>query len=166
MLYSKDWLLANFDLVMFILASIATVVHSLVDTRQSPYEILYRWFILLPVGITAIYVFLMHIFFPQHVSSIYGWQMSPYQIQMAMANLGYGITAILSFKASYHFRLATVVGVTFWLWGNAVGHVYQIQVLHTLSPDKAGSWIFTDMFVPIILIISMLKLKRYSHVRS
>lgn len=161
MFSSKDWLLTNFDFSMFILASIVTVVHILIDRKQSPYEILYRWFIFLAVGVTTMYVFIMHIFFPDFASTIYGWQMNPFQIEMAMSNLGYGVIAILSFKASYHFRLATVIAVTCWLWGNAIGHVYQIQVLHVLSPDKAGSWILTDMFTPLILIVSLIKLKRH-----
>ncbi len=161
MFSSKDWLLTNFDLLMFILASIATVLHRLIDRKLNLYEILYRWFIFLAVGITSIYVFIMHIFFPDFSSTLYGWQMNPFQIEMAMSNLGYGVIAILSFKANYHFRLATVIAVTCWLWGNALGHLYQIQVLHVLSPDKAGSWILTDMFTPLILIISIIKLKRH-----
>ncbi len=129
------------------------------NRKLGPFEVLYRWFALLPVGFTSIYAFIMHAFFPVFTAGTIGWANSPFQYEVAMADLSFGVLAILSFKASYGFRLATVIGITCWLWGDAAGHIYQINVNHNFDPGNAGSWLYMDMFLPIILLLPIVKLK-------
>ncbi len=150
---------ANFGLSMFVVAIVFMLIHRLMDRNEAPSEILYRWFSFFPLGITSIYAFIMHAFFPEFTARTIGWQTSPFQYEVAMACLAIGVIAILSFKASYGFRLATVIAATCWLWGDAIGHIYQIRIHHDIAPGNAGSWLYMDMVLPVILIIAIVKLK-------
>lgn len=161
-----DWIplvLSNFGLALLVVALVLIIIEWLIQvvcrTHVSAYEIIYRWVVLLPLGATAIYAFVMHAFFPDLTASTIGWQGSPFQFEVAMADLGFGVIAILSFKASFGFRLATVIGNTFWLWGDAVGHIYQMIAKHDYAIGNAGSWFWMDILIPLILIICIAKLK-------
>jgi hypothetical protein len=153
------WVLFNFGLAMLGVAILLTVIHWMTKQKTSVYEILYRWITLLPFGLTALYSFVVHAFYPVTAAASIGWQVSPFQYEVAMANLGFGLVAILAYKASYGFRLANVIGGTCWLWGDALGHFYQMAAHHNYTIGNAGSWLWVDIFVPLLLIIAVRKFK-------
>ncbi len=161
-----NWWFSYFGLFMFILAIICTFINSLIDRKLPLFEILYRWFSLLPLGFGTLYGCIMHVTFPLLTAKAIGFQDSAFQFEAGMAGLGFGLIAVLSFKASYGFRLATVIATTCWLWGDAIGHVYQISIHENLTPGNAGSWLFMGIFLPLILILSLIKLKRFSRLQG
>ncbi|MEK7298835.1 MAG: DUF6790 family protein, partial [Candidatus Margulisiibacteriota bacterium] len=57
----------------------------------------------------------------------------------------------MAFSRPRPFRLAAVVVVSVWLWGDAVGHMYQMAVSHNFAPGNAGAWFLTDIVVPLLL---------------
>ena len=153
------WVFTNFGLFMALLAVIFSVIQRLTNKKLNLSEILYRWFALFPLGLTAMYAFFLHAFFPDFTAASIGWPNSPFQYEVAMANLGFGMIAILSVYASYGFRLATVVGNTCWLWGDAIGHSYQIYRYHNFTIGNAGSWFYMDMFLPVMLLVCIANIK-------
>ena len=148
-------ILGNFGLFMLILSVIIILVNSSMRKKISFAEITFRWLTLLPLGVTAIYAFLMHILFPNFTAATIGWQSSPFQFEVGMANLGFGVIALLSFKASYGFRLANVIGNTCWLWGDSIGHIIQMIRHHHYTIGNAGSWFWLDILVPFLLIVTI-----------
>jgi len=153
--------LGNFGLVMFILATVIALFHKIFWWRTlSLSEIIYRWFSLLPLGITSLYLFGMHMFYPGYIAAILGWANSPFQFEVAIANLAFGLIAIISFRASYGFRLATVIGTTCWLWGNALTSIYQMAMNNHFVFDVAGPWCWLDILVPLLLILSLKRIHR------
>ncbi|MDR3478512.1 MAG: hypothetical protein P4M14_10835 [Gammaproteobacteria bacterium] len=151
--------LSNLSLTLFVLAMILTIVQWSTHQRLSSYEILFRWTTLLPLGLAGIYGFAMHGFFPEFTAHTIGWSNSPFQFEVAVANLGFGMIGLLAYRASYGFRLASVIGNTCWLWGDATGHIYQMITKHNFANGNAGSWFWMDLIIPMILIICMVKLK-------
>ena len=154
---------ANLGIVFFCLAVVvagARVLIKRIGNRDGVLEEFYRWITLLPAGLIGIYTFILHAFFPEVAAASIGWKTSPFQYEVAMANLGFGLCCILAFKAGYGFRVATVVGITCWLWGDAVGHIRQMILAHDFSPGNAGSWFWTDVLVPLSLIILMGSMKK------
>lgn len=152
--------LNNFSLAMLIIAIIFILFHKLIRRRLAESEIVYRWVAFFAVGLACLFAFVFHAFYPRIAAKNIGWFMSqPFQYEIAIANLAISIIAILSFNASYGFRLATVIATTIFLWGDAIGHLYQITMFHDLSPGNAGSWLVTDIIVPIILILTLGRMK-------
>ncbi len=151
--------LANFGFTLLIVALILSAIQWATQQRLPSPEIVYRWVILLPVGISSLYCFIMHAFFQHYTAAIIGFANSPFEYEVAIANLALGVIAILSRGASYDFRLATVIAYTVWLWGDAGGHLYQMVTHHNFTPGNAGSWFWLDCIIPFILIACITKLK-------
>lgn len=156
---SIGFILTNLGGVLFFIALFFIFIQSMFRRNQSFYEISYSWISLLPVGITSIYAFIMHAFYPEFTAFTIGWNNSPFQYEVAIADLPLGTIAILSFKASYPFRLATVIAITIWLWGDALGHAYQLIVNRNYTTGNAGSWFWMDILLPFLLIFCLIRLK-------
>lgn len=154
-------LLMNFSFVMVILAVFFMIINRIVTKgRVSKYEIIYRWLALFCLGFTGIYTFFLHAYFPVLAAATIGWADSPFQFEVAVADLSFGVLGLLSFRASLGFRLATVLGSTIWLWGDAVGHLYQIAKFNNYATGNAGTWFWMDIMVPLILVVCVSKLKQ------
>ena len=154
--------LENFGLAMLILAILLGLLEwlgrSVFRSTTHGSVVFYRWLALLAAGATCIYAAIMHAFFSEVAAKTIGWSVSPFQYEVAVANLAIGIIAILSFGGSLGFRIATVIGVTVWLWGDAAVHVYEMMTKNNFSIGNAGSWFWIDIIVPVLLIICILKM--------
>jgi hypothetical protein len=149
--------LSNFDLSMFILAMTFIVCACLKHNEISPH-IIYRWFALFSLGIAGMFACMMHVFFPEIVASAIGWDPSPFQYEVGIADLTIGVLGLLSFHASIGFRLATVIAATCWMWGDVLGHTYHLwNKDFTLTPDDTWFWI--DLILPFILLLTIYKMK-------
>ena len=155
------WVLSNFNLLMFVLAVIYVLIHRMIVKHNVPEaEIVYRWVSLFNLGIAGLYMAIVNAFYPAVAAMAMGWVSSPYQWQIAMIGLAIAVIGIMSFRASYSFRLATVIASTIFLWGAALGHLYQIIVFRNLTVGNAGSTLWMDIIVPIVLIGCLCSFKR------
>jgi len=146
-------------LVLAIVVALVTYSSGRSTRRITISENLYRWISLLGAGVVGVYVFFIHAFMPSVSAGQIGWQTSPFQHEVAVANLGFGILCILAFSASYGFRLASVIGISIWLWGDAIVHIRQMIIAKNFSPGNAGPWFWSDVLVPLLLIWLIIKLK-------
>lgn len=151
-----DWqlILTHFSCAMLIVAILLFTFDWIIQKirRHSCNDLLLRWLLLLPVGLTGIYLFFINLFFPEASAKIMGWQVSPFQIQVAFASLTLGLLGIFSFKASYGFRVATVFAVSVWMWSHAAYQIYQIIMTSNIYLGNAVSWFWIDVLLPFILI--------------
>lgn len=158
MLSNDDYIelvLNNFGLTMFVLAVFFIILHKLiVRGKVSGDEIVYRWMALLPLGVTSVYVGVIHLLYPDLSNAVLGWAQSPYQVEVGVADLAIGITAILSFNASLGFRLATVIVSTIFLLGCAVQHISLLLMQESIQLDHIASWLWlNDMVLPLVLFL-------------
>ena len=116
------------------------------------WEPLEFWMLFFFVGLVGIYTFALHCFWPNLAAEGIGWSNSPFQWEVGIANAVVGVLGLLSLKASRQFRLATVIAVSVWLWGDAVGHVHQMIIANNFAPGNAGPWFWTDVVGPLVLI--------------
>ena len=118
------------------------------------------YIMLLAVGFSGIWGFVMHAFYPQLAAHFIGWVPSPFQFEVAVANLGMGVAGILSFKNNCSFRAATTVMVTCFSWGAAAGHLIQLCKTQDVAPGNIGAIFYTDILIPLILIILLVLHKK------
>lgn len=155
------WLIGNFSLAMFVLAIVFAFFYKLVYFRTySVSDVIFRWVAFFSIGLTGVHAFIMHTFFADYIAAVFGWQSSPFQFEVAMASLGFGLMGLFAFNASYGFRLATVIGNTCWLWGTAIAYVYQMVLNNALVLGNGDAWFWLDVVVPLILILCLIGLKR------
>lgn len=161
MINSIAWILSHFSLVLLIAGVFCAFAQKILQGDRSPslLELLYRWIAFLGLGINGCYTFVMHGFFPDFTAATIGWQNSPFQYEVAIANLALGLLGLLSFYAGFGFRLAALLGNTCWLWGDAFDHIYQMIAQHNFTLGNAGSWFWMDICIPIVLWICLIIIK-------
>ena len=148
-------ILSNFGLAMFVLAAFFIVLHKLiVRSKVSSDEIVYRWLALFPLGITGIYSFVMHVFYPEIADATIGWAPSPFEYEVGVADLALGVVAVLSFNASFGFRLATVIANAIFSLAAAYNHIYLMIMQGNYNIGNAGSWLWLDdLILPLIMLL-------------
>ncbi len=123
------------------------------------------WILLLPIGITGLWAGVFHIFFAQRAASYIGWQTSPFQFEVGMADLAIGITACLAFRAKPGFKAAAVTAASVFLLGDAVGHVREMVIGGNFQPGNAGVPFYTDILCPLLAIALLIVAPRGGRAR-
>lgn len=156
-----EWLaigLQNFALSMLIIALILTVIEwflQLFLKRSTLSAILYRWLILLPVGVVLLYTACMYGFYSDVIAKALKWHISPFQFLVGTANVSFGLLAIFSFFASHGFRKATVFAITLWLWGNVAVHLNEMIVHDRYNLNNLDSTFWLYIVLPFVLMICL-----------
>ncbi|MBB70802.1 MAG: hypothetical protein CMF50_00185 [Legionellales bacterium] len=114
---------------------------------------LFAYLLLFAVGIQGVWAFIMHAYFPDLAANFIGWLQSPFQFEVAAANLGFGVIGILAFSSNLSFRAATVFSFSCFAIGAAAEHIIQLYGHGNHAPDNAGVILYTDVAIPVVLLI-------------
>jgi hypothetical protein len=149
-------LLEDFSMVMLVAA---IVIAALLAWRRrgrpgnSFADTLFGWLLLLSLGLQGIYTFVGHVFYPAYSAEMIGWENSPFQYEVGIADLTVGVLGVLAFWGNFSFRLAAAIAGIVWYGGDAIGHVRQMIVANNFAPGNAGPWFWTDVIVPLLLVV-------------
>src|SRR3954452_19933328 len=104
------------------------------------------------VGGPGIIGFSGHVFNADQVAESIGWPKgNPFQYEVGIANLSYGVLGIACSWIHGDFWTATVIGYSVFLWGDAIGHVRQMVQEKNFAPGNAGAVFGLDILVPAAL---------------
>ncbi len=121
---------------------------------RSGVEVFLVWFLGIMVGVVGIWSFIGHTVFAAQVAQSIGWPPgNPFQTEVALTNLAFGVLGLLSVKIAGSFRLATIIGYSIFLVGAGIGHIYQYIVFSDTAPGNTGIPLYLDFIVPLILCI-------------
>jgi hypothetical protein len=112
---------------------------------------LLRYIFIFPVGLMSLWAATGHIFFPQQAAAAIGWQTSPFQFEVGVANLGIGLAGLYAAFRGFQARLATNLVVAGFLGGAGIGHIRDIVQAGNFAPGNAGPILFTDVLTPIAI---------------
>lgn len=129
-------ILTNIPLVMFILASLIPLLRHRQSGRFA--ERYLSWLLLLSIGVASLWAGLYHTLSPQTAAAFIGWQSSPFQFEMGMADIALGVVAIVSFWRSLEFKLAVVLWVVIEFAGLVYGHFHQLATTGDHQAGNAG----------------------------
>jgi hypothetical protein len=121
---------------------------------------LLAWILLLPIGVSGLWAAMFHLFFPEMAAADIGWEPSPFQFEVGIADLAMGATACVSFWRSLDFKAAVVMVNAIFLLGDAIGHVRQMIAADTFAPGNAGVPFFGDLIFPALSIILLIIVQR------
>jgi hypothetical protein len=155
------FLLRNLPAVLFV---IALLVAALRRGQGAAAERFLSWILLLPIGVTGLWAGVFHVFFPAIAAAHIGWQVSPFQFEVGMADLAIGVTACLAFWRDLAFKAAAVCVASIFLLGDAVGHVREMMVAGNFAPGNAGVPFYMDVICPL-LAITLLAIATREHAR-
>ena len=115
------------------------------------------------VGIGSIWTFMGHVFMADMVAAMIGWPAgSPFQFEVGIANLSYGILGLLCWKFRDNFWTATIIALSTFYLGAAYGHIINIMQTGNMAPGNAGFALYADILVPIVLICLLVAYKTTS----
>jgi hypothetical protein len=135
-------------------------------TREIAIDKLLRYLFVFPLGLQGLWAFLGHVFFPARVAASIGWETSPFQYEVGVANLGLGLASLYAAFASFETRVAVAIAATCFLVGAGVGHIRDIAEHGNLAPGNAGPIMFTDFLTPIAVIALLLASTRRPQPKS
>ena len=121
---------------------------------------LLAWILLLPIGVTGLWAAVFHLFFPEIAAADIGWEPSPFQFEVGMADLAMGATACVSFWRSLDFKAAAVMVNAIFLLGDAIGHVEQMVATGNFAPGNAGVPFIGDLIFPVLALILLIVVQR------
>jgi hypothetical protein len=120
-------------------------------------EVVLLYLLVVFAGVGGLVGFLGHTFKAQEIAVQIGWQPSPFQFEVAVANLAFGVLGILCIWRRRGFQTATGIGVAVFLLGCAYGHLKDMIVQGNFAPYNVGAvlWI-NDVGVPIAILLLLL----------
>jgi hypothetical protein len=153
------------DLIPFVLRNLpvflfvaALALAATVRTGTPAADRFLAW--ILPIGVTGLWAALFHLFLPGIAAADIGWEVSPFQFEVGMADLAIGATACLSFWRNLDFKAAAVMVSSIFFLGNAVGHVKQMMVAGNFAPGNAGVPFYSDVALPVLMIVLLIIARR------
>jgi len=154
---ATDFFLRNLPAFLFVAA---LVFAALLRGRGGAAERLLAWTLLLPIGVTGLWAGISHVFFPAMAAAHIGWQVSPFQFEVGMADFAIGVTACIAFWRDLSFKAAAVCAASVFLLGDAIGHVREILVAGNFAPGNAGLPFYMDIICPTLAIVLVIVAKR------
>jgi hypothetical protein len=149
------------SLIFFALALIAAGIHLALDrqprTSRRIVEIILLWVLVVYVGIGGLFGFYGHAFLADEIAHSIGWPTgSPFQFEVAIANLVFGILGVLCFWIRGTFWYAAGLAQALFGLGAAYGHVVQMVVHRDYAPNNSGLFLYSEVALSIILLALLL----------
>ena len=143
---------------MLTVALIAIVIHLALMKQRSAKKIIgivLLYLLVIAVGVGALIAGLMHVFNGPATAKMIGWAAgSPFQYEVGIADIAFGIVAILCifFRGSYW--LAAIIANSVFLIGCMIGHVRSMADSGNLAAYNIGpNIIISDLILPLVLIV-------------
>jgi hypothetical protein len=112
------------------------------------------WIAFWVLGVAGVYGFVCHLAFGPFIAEQIGWPNSPFQNEVAYANLTIGILGLSSFfYRRRNYLLAAMVGYCSWFFADGVGHVVSLLISNDVAPSNAGSVLYTDLLTPFLVVL-------------
>ena len=124
-------------------------------------EVLLLYLLVIFAGLGGLLGFLGHTFRAKDIALQIGWQPSPFQFEVAVANLAFGILGMLCLWQRGGFWTATGIGYAIFLLGCAYGHLMEMVRHGNFAPYNVGPvlWV-NDLAVPLAILL-LLGLRHY-----
>ncbi len=140
-------ILENMPLILFVAAIAAAL---LLRHPGGLATRLLAWLLFLSVGVEAVWGGVFHVFFPRTAAASIGWQVSPFQFEIGVADIAIGIVAILSFWRP-SLRPAVVLYVVLFYFGLTFGHLREAFAHGDFSADNFGTLLMLTVVKLVLL---------------
>ena len=146
-----------FQLLFILLALLAASAHIAFSSNRRSRgagiaEIYLIYFLFIYVGLMGLLTAYAHVFRPVQTSASIGWQPSPYEYEVGMADLTVGVLGVLCFWFRWNFWLATAIANAVWLLGDALGHIRQMIVVNNHAANNSGIFLVAEIVTPLVIL--------------
>ena len=144
-----------FSSLTVICCTISLIRHRKDLSAHKVVDIFLFYLLLINVGLTGLWAFFGHAFMADRVAASIGWATgSPFQLEVAVANLAFGVLGVLCIFFKDGFWLATGIGYSVFLFGAAFGHIRDILVAGNFAANNAGPVLYIgDIAIPLLILV-------------
>ncbi|MEV0266636.1 DUF6790 family protein [Streptomyces sp. NPDC050617] len=130
-------------------------------------EIWQRWWAIGALGIGSLWITISFLAVPDAMADAIGFAHSPFQFEIAFANLGLALLGFRGASASSRERLTSGIAAAAFLWGAVIGHVYQWFAHGDHAAGNTGGILANDILIPAVMIfLAVLDIRRNRSGRS
>lgn len=148
--------ITNLPTVFFVLA---LVIAALTRHIPQPAERFLSW-ILVSMGLEGLWAGGTHVLFPETAARFIGWQVSPFQFEVGMADISLGVIALVAFWQPLAFKAAVVTFSVVYYVGLAYGHFHQIAATGNMAAGNAGMLLVLTVIKPALLLALLIGASR------
>ena len=139
------------------LTLIAIIIHVLLMKQRSAkkiIEITLLYLLVIAVGAGALMAGFMHVFNGPATAKMIGWAPgSPFQYEVGVADMAFGLICVLCIFFRGSFWLAAIIANSVFLLGAMAGHVRSLAESGNLAAYNIGpNIIIADLVIPLVLI--------------
>ncbi len=145
-------------LVFAAIALIGAAIHRHRDNQPRStartLEIFLIWWMVVAVGIAAIFGAMFHFFDGPDTAREIGFSNGDggFQTEVGFADLAIGVLGVLCARFRDGFLLAAVIAVSICYLGDAYGHLHQAAIHDNHAPDNTGLTLWADFIAPLVAI--------------
>jgi hypothetical protein len=123
-------------------------------TMQRVANTLLLYLFAFPIGLGGLVGFVGHTWRAAAVAASIGWASgNPFQYEVAVANLAFGILGLLCLRFRDGFWAATAIGWSVFMLGAAGVHLHQIRIGQAFAPGNAGAVLYFDILAPVLVLV-------------
>lgn len=142
---------------MSTIALLAVIIHVTFMKQRSAkkiVEVTLLYLLVISVGAGALIAGFMHVFNGPATAEMIGWQPgSPFQYEVGVADMAFGLICVLCVLFRGSFWLAAIIANSFFLFGCMIGHIRSLAESGNLAAYNIGpNIIIADMILPLLLI--------------
>jgi hypothetical protein len=142
---------------MSAVALLAIIIHVAFMKQRSAkkiVEVTLLYLLVISVGAGALIAGFMHVFNGPATAEMIGWQPgSPFQYEVGVADLAFGLICVLCVLFRGSFWLAAIIANSFFLFGCMIGHIRSLAESGNLAAYNIGpNIIIADLILPLLLI--------------
>ena len=141
-----------YSLLPLLVAGVHIALDKTVRSRERRLEVLLLYLFAIGVGARGIAGFFGHFILSDIVAELIGWPSgNPFQLEVAFANLAFGILGFVAVSRRDGFREATVITVAVFGVGATIVHLMDIVATGNLAPGNTVQN-FSNLLIPALLI--------------
>lgn len=110
------------------------------------------WTLLLAIGADCLWAGLYHVLAPHTAAAFIGWQVSPFQFEIGVADIAIGLVAMVSFWRSLDFKAAVVGYAVVFYAGVVYGHIHEAITANNFAPGNVGILLALSIVRPVVVV--------------
>jgi len=147
--------ISSIPIVLYITALTLGLAGISLPFASSELSPLAQWILVLSLGVQSLWAAFCHAFMAERVARSIGWQPSPFQHEIAGANLGIGLSAIAAAVLGPTAAWAVLVMAASFLWSAAGVHIRDMVRSGNFAINNAGPIFWWDILAPLTLLVTL-----------
>lgn len=154
---------------IYIFSFLGFIIHYMMTKPKETgkvFELFLLYQLVFNIGLLGLLSFIGLTFLPDIAAAHVGWTPCHFEQELANVNLGYGVLGLLCIWLRGDFWTAVVIGASIWLFGDGLDHFFNAFYHHNLAPGNLGVLFYTDILIPIVMIVSLILYLYYNDVKT